>query len=304
MSEESNVAAEFEGNESQSQQVGTDINPQEINENPEQYARKIAIEQGNQYDQMAGFSVPREYVTLPSKGRIYPSTSPLHNMEEIEVRHLTAADEDILTSRSLLRSGKAIDTMLSNVIINKSIKVEDLISGDKNAILTFLRITGYGAEYPVEIDCPSCNENIKYEFDLGQLKMRLLDREPLGVGENRFNFDLPSGVSIEFKLLNSAEDSEISDAQEKHRRATNSPLERNITTKMKYQITSVNGDGDKALIGRFVESMNVRDSRAYRKYLEDTEPDMDMNQDFKCPMCGHSGEVQIPITVGFFWPES
>ena len=304
MSEENNVTAEFEGDEPRPEKVGTDINPQEINENPEQYARKVAIEQGNKYDQMAGFSVPREYVTIPSRGKIYPPTSALHNMEEIEVRHLTAADEDVLTSRSLLRSGKAIDTMLSNVILNKSIKVEDLISGDKNAILTFLRITGYGAEYPVEIDCPSCNENVKYEFDLGQLKMRILDTEPLGVGENRFSFELPSGVSLEFKLLNSAEDSEISDMQEKHRRATNSPLERNITTKMKYQIVSVNGDNNKTLIGRFVDSMNVRDSRAFRKHLEDTEPDMDMSQDFKCPMCGHSGEVDIPITVGFFWPES
>ena len=302
MSEEKAASIEFGDNEEE--QVSTDINPQEITANPAEYARKVAAQKASEYDQMAGFSVPRDYVMLPSKGRIYPTDSPLYNLEEIEVRHLTAADEDILTSRALLRSGKAIDTMLANVIMNKSINVNDLISGDKNAILTFLRITGYGPEYDVEIDCPGCNENIKHEFDLSKLTMRFLDVDPLGEGQNIFDFVLPSGIRIEFKLLNSAEDQKISDEQDKLKRATNSPLEKNVTTKYKHQIVSVNDKEEQIFINNFVDTMNLRDSRAFRSYLEEVEPDVDMKQDFKCRMCGHSEEVEIPVTVGFFWPES
>ena len=302
MSEEKAASIEFGDNEEE--QVSTDINPQEITANPAEYARKVAAQKASEYDQMAGFSVPRDYVMLPSKGRIYPTDSPLYNLEEIEVRHLTAADEDILTSRALLRSGKAIDTMLANVIMNKSINVNDFISGDKNAILTFLRITGYGPEYDVEIDCPGCNESIKHEFDLSKLTMRFLDVDPIGEGQNRFDFVLPSGVRIEFKLLNSAEDTQITDEQEKIKRATNSPLEKNVTTKYKHQIVSVNDKEEQIFINNFVDTMNLRDSRAFRSYLEEVEPDVNMKQEFKCRMCGHSEEVEIPVTVGFFWPES
>ena len=301
MSEEKTASIQFGEDE---EQVSTDINPQEINENPQEYARKVASQKASEYDQMAGFSVPRDYVMLPSKGRIYPTNSPLHNLEEIEVRHLTAVDEDILTSRALLRSGKAIDTMLGNVIMNKSVNVNDLISGDKNAILTFLRITGYGPEYEVEIDCPGCNENLKHEFDLSQLTMRFLDVNPVNEGDNRFDFTLPSGINIEFKLLNSAEDQQISDEQDKLKRTTNSPLEKNITTKYKHQIISVDGKDEQVFINNFVDTMNLRDSRAFRTYLEEVEPDVNMKQDYKCRMCGHSEEVEIPVTVGFFWPES
>ena len=297
-------AAPIEFGDQEEEQVSTDINPQEIESNPAEYARKVASQKAAEYDQMAGFSVPRDYVMLPSKGRIYPADSPLYNLEEIEVRHLTAADEDILTSRALLRTGKAIDTMLSNVLMNKSINVDDFISGDKNAILTFLRITGYGPEYDVEVDCPGCNETIKHQFDLTKLTMRFLDVEPMGAGENRFEFILPSGIRIEFKLLNSAEDQKISDEQDKLKRTTNSPLEKNITTKYKHQIISVNDKEDQTFINNFVDTMNLRDSRAFRTYLEEVEPDVDMKQDFKCRMCGHSEEVEIPVTVGFFWPES
>jgi hypothetical protein len=302
MSEEKTASIQF--GEDEEQPVSTDINPQEIEDNPAEYARKVASQKASEYDQMAGFSVPRDFVMLPSKGRIYPPDSPLHNLEEIEVRHLTAADEDILTSRALLRTGKAIDTMLSNVLMNKSVNVNDFISGDKNAILTFLRITGYGPEYDVEIDCPGCNESIKHQFDLTKLTMRFLDVDPMGAGENRFEFVLPSGVHIEFKLLNSAEDQQISDEQDKLKRTTNSPLEKNITTKYKHQIISVNDKDDQTFINNFVDTMNLRDSRAFRTYLEEVEPDVDMKQDFKCRMCGHSEEVEIPVTVGFFWPES
>ena len=298
MSENKVASVEFE-----EEQVSTDINPQEITSNPAEYARQVATQKATEYDQMAGFSVPRDYVMLPSKGRIYPANSPLHNLEEIEVRHLTATDEDILTSRALLRTGKAIDTMLTNVIMNKSINVTDLISGDKNAILTFLRITGYGPEYDVEIDCPGCNDTIKHEFDLSKLTMRFLDVEPMGDGQNRFDFVLPSGTRIEFKLLNSAEDQKITDAQEKLKRATNSPLEKNVTTKYKHQIVSVDDKDDPTYINHFVDTMNLRDSRAFRTYLEEVEPDVNMKQDFKCRMCGHTEEMEIPITVGFFWPD-
>ena len=302
MSEKKVSSVEFGGDEEE--QVSTDINPQEITSNPAEYARQVATQKATEYDQMAGFSVPRDFVMLPSKGRIYPPDSPLHNLEEIEVRHLTAADEDILTSRALLRSGKAIDTMLSNVIMNKSINVDDFISGDKNAILTFLRITGYGPEYDVEIECPGCNDSIKHEFDLGKLTMRFLDVDPIGSGENRFDFVLPSGIRIEFKLLNSAEDQKISDEQEKLKRTTNSPLEKNVTTKYKHQIVRVDDNEDQTFINNFVNAMNLRDSRAFRTYLEEVEPDVNMKQDFKCRMCGHTEEVEIPVTVGFFWPES
>ena len=302
MSEKKVSSVEFSGDEEE--QVSTDINPQEITNNHAEYARQVATQKASEYDQMAGFSVPRDYVMLPSKGRIYPPDSPLHNLEEIEVRHLTAADEDILTSRALLRSGKAIDTMLSSVIMNKSINIDDLISGDKNAILTFLRITGYGAEYDVEMECPGCNDSIKHEFDLGKLTMRFLDVDPIGMGENRFDFVLPSGIRIEFKLLNSAEDQKISDEQDRLKRTTNSPLEKNVTTKYKHQIIRVDDNEDQTFINNFVNAMNLRDSRAFRTYLEEVEPDVNMKQDFKCRMCGHTEEVEIPVTVGFFWPES
>tara|TARA_R110002110_G_scaffold11566_1_gene55516 strand:+ start:498 stop:1403 length:906 start_codon:yes stop_codon:yes gene_type:complete len=299
MTEKSSTAIEFENSE---EDDSTDINPQEINKDPAAYARKIASDRGDSYDQMAGFSVPRDFVMLPSKGRVYSSDSALHNMEELEVRHLTAADEDIMTSRALLRSGKAIDTMLSNVIINKSINVEQLVSGDKNAILTFLRITGYGPEYPVDLECPNCDEQVSYDFDLSQLKMKFLDNDPVSEGQNRFGFELPSGVNIEFKLLNSAEDAAITAEQEKYKKVTKSPLEKTVTTRLKHQIVSIDGKDNKSLINNFVDNMNVRDSRAFRKYLEDLEPDVIMKQDFVCPMCSHTEEVDIPVTVGFFWP--
>ena len=301
---EKRTTVEFENSDPQVKEVSTDINPQEINQDPDTYARKIASERGAEYDQIAGFAVPCDFVMLPSKGRIYPPESPLHNLEELEVRHLTAADEDILTSRSLLRSGTALDTLLDNVIVNKSIKSEELISGDKNAIMTFLRITGYGPEYKVEITCPDCDDDVTTEFDLTKLNMKMLDTDPVATGLNRFDFTMPSGTVVEFKFLTSKEEKFIADEQDKLKKMTNSPLDHNITTRLRYQIISVNGNEDKGYINKFIGVMNVRDSRAFRKYFDDVEPDMIMKQEFSCVQCGHRGEVDIPVTVSFFWPDA
>ena len=303
MAEENRATVEFENDDAAAEEIRTDINPQDIIQNPAEYAKEIAIQRGSEHDRIAGFTVPRDFVILPSKGRVYPVDSPLHNMEEIEVRHLTAADEDILTSRSLLRSGRAIDALLDNVIVNKSIKSEDLVSGDKNAIMTFLRITGYGPEYNVEISCPDCNEDVKCEFDLTKLNMNMLDVEPVAEGINRFELTVPSGLIFHFKLLTSKEERLISDEQDKIKKMTNSPLDHNITTRLQHQIVSVDGNEDKTYINNFINVMNVRDSRAFRKYFDSMEPDVIMKQDFSCPLCGHGGEVDIPITVDFFWPD-
>ena len=260
---------------------------------------------GQQADEVAGFKVPTDFVQLPSGGKVYPINSHLHNVKELELRHLTAADEDILTSRSLLRSGKAIDAVISACLFDKRINVEELLSGDKNAIVTFLRVSGYGSDYEVEMDCPGCGETTKHIFDLSDLQMKTLDIEPAAPGDNRFYFQLPqTQINVEFRFLNYLQDKEIADAQEKLKKRTQSPIDRNVTTRLKNVIIAIEGNSDQGYINQFVDSMNVKDSRAIRKYMETNTPDLDMNQDFECVHCGHRGEVEIPITVGFFWPEA
>ena len=260
---------------------------------------------GQKADEVAGFRVPTDFVQLPSGGKVYPANSTLHNLKEVELRHLTAADEDILTSRSLLRSGKAIDSVISACLANKNINVEELLSGDKNAIVTFLRVSGYGSDYEVEMDCPSCGETSNHTFDLSNLQMKNLEIEPAVAGDNRFTFQLPqTQINVEFRFLNSLQDKEIADAQDKMKKRTQSPIDRNITTRLKNVIIAIEGNSDQGYINQFVDNMNVRDSRALRKYMEDHTPDLDMEQEFECVHCGHRGEVEIPITVGFFWPES
>ena len=134
--------------------------------------------------------------------------------------------------------------------------------------------------------------------------MRFLDVSPIAAGENRFEYTLPSGNQIHFKFLNTEEENNINEQLEKAKKMTNSPFDSNVTTRLKHQIVSVNGDDNPAIINQFVDNMSVRDSRAFRKYFEEIEPDVIMKQDFNCVHCGHRGEVDIPITVGFFWPDS
>jgi len=275
-----------------------DITPKSASQTPP------SEKSGEDSNNKSGFVTPRDFVPLPSEGRIYPPTSALHMKKEVEVRFLTAADEDILTSRSLLRSGKALDYLLDNCLIDKSIKSSELISGDKNAILTFLRVTGYGADYKTNISCPSCGTEIDHTFDLSKLDMKKLSIAPVSEGENRFEFETPTGMKLEFKFLTTEEDRVISEAQEKIKKATKSPIDQNVTTRLKHQLISVNGNADGSIINQYVDNMPVRDSRALRKYMEDNNPDLVMEQGYDCAHCGYEGEVEIPISVSFFWPDS
>ena len=117
------------------------------------------------------FATPTEFVELPTKGRFYPEGHPLYNVEEIEIRFMTAKDEDILSSKTLLKKGVAIDRLLQNVVVNKQINIGDLFVGDKNALIVASRITGYGPEYDTRVTCPACSKTSDFSFNLEDLSL-------------------------------------------------------------------------------------------------------------------------------------
>ena len=120
----------------------------------------------SQHQSSLSYAVPTEIIDLPSKGRFYPKGSPLHGKESIEIRFMTARDEDILTSPALLKKGVAIDRLLDNVLMDKSFKSKDLLTGDRNALMYAVRITGYGPDYPATITCRECASEYEHTFDL------------------------------------------------------------------------------------------------------------------------------------------
>src|SRR5258708_5267862 len=134
---------------------------------------------------------PTEVVPLPSKGRVYPPDFPLAGADRVEIRSMTARDEDILTSRALLKQGKAISTLLRSCLVNKQVDVDQMLIGDRNAIMVAIRITGYGAEYEVKVACPKCEVQSKHQFDLSRLAIKPLGKDPISSGKNEFEFDLP-----------------------------------------------------------------------------------------------------------------
>lgn len=276
----------------------------EVSMSVEDTTREVAEKEAKAQDERRGFSIPTDLVPLPSKGLVYPQTSSLHGASEVEYRQMTAQDEDILTSRALIRTGKAMDMVLENCLSDKSIKADDLLAGDKSAITIALRVSSYGSEYNIPVVCPSCLEETKeYRFDLSKLEMVTLDLAPVKNGENYFIYTTPSGIEIGFKFLTSGDQRKISDEQETMKKKIGAVADKNITTRYKHQIVTVNGDGDSRTINEFSDKMLANDSRLFRKFIDDNEPDVKMEQMFECQYCGEKSLIDLPITPQFFWPE-
>lgn len=247
--------------------------------------------------------VPFESVPLPSGGKIYPQDSQLHSRSSVDIRVMTAREEDILTSRALIKKGTVITELLKSCILDKGIDVQDMIAGDRNAIMVALRITGYGANYPAEIECSSCDHAYENEFNLAQLPLKRLDIEPTRVGENAFSFKLPvSGQDVIFKFLTGKDEEDINITQEKMKKL-GIFKDSVVTTKLKHSILQLGEITDKGKISRFVETMRAGDSKALRRFMEKSEPGMIMKQEASCPACGNEEEVSMPLGAGFFWPE-
>jgi len=237
---------------------------------------------------------PTEMVDLPSKGVLYPKDSALAE-GKVEMKYMTAREEDILTNQNYIQNGTVVDKLLQSLIVTP-INYGDLLVGDKNAILIASRILGYGKDYEFEY------QGVKQVVDLSEVKHKEVDESLFKAGENRFTYTMPStDTLVTFKLLTHADELAI-DQEVKGLKRINKDSSTELSTRLKRLITSVEGDSTTATIRDFVDNyLLARDSRAFREYLKSVQPDVDLKF---YPENGPDGGVDIPIGVTFLWPDA
>ena len=225
---------------------------------------------------MAEFKFPTEEIELPSKGKLYPKDNPLSS-GKVEMKYMTAKEEDILTNQSFIQKGIVLDKLLASLIVNKDIKLDDLIVGDKNALLVGSRILGYGKDYEITFG------GNQYVVDLTTLENKPFDSDSIEQGKNEFSFKLPS-IDREINGL----------------KKINKSASPELTTRLKHMILSVDGKDDKKEIRDFVDNYFLaRDSRAFREHIKNSQPDVDLNY-----VLESGEEVTVPIGLNFFWPDA
>ena len=252
-----------------------------------------------------GWTVPVEQIPLPSGGIVYPQASSLHGKETLQIKAMTAQEEDILMSRALLRDGTMLQHLIRSCLIDKSIDPEEMLIGDRNAMLVSIRITGYGTDYKATATCTSCSKPGSYVFNLSSIGIKRLGTAPVGLGRNEFDFILPiTGKRVIFKLLTIRDEREIAQTQERMSKLfPDAKVEGTVTRQLENQIVSIDGKTDRSAIVSFIKSMPAGDSRALRKHMAEIEPGLDMQMDFTCRSCGAESKAVIPLGATFFWPE-
>ena len=260
-----------------------------------------------QDNQTEGFSfvVPTDFVDLPSQGKYYPENHPLHGKDSIEIKQMTAKEEDILTSRTLLKKGIALDRVLQSVILNKSIDTDSMLVGDRNAIIVAMRIAGYGSEYTTKVTCPACQSTQEYSFHLHEMDVYhgddAVDYDVQDNGDGTFNVELPrTKVNVTFRLMTGQDEKRLLRIMENSRKRKSA--EKAITTQLRSMIVGVNGDTSQESVNYLIENMPSLDSRHLRLVYRLTTPNVDLTQSFDCAECGHEEDMEVPLTAEFFWP--
>jgi len=264
--------------------------------------KQSIIQEYNQKD-LKRNNFPTEVISLPSKGLLYPEDSPLRS-GTIELKYMTAAEEDILTTQSLIKQGVVLDKLFQALIVTP-IKYNDLIGADKDAIMIAARILGYGKMYDATCTCPECDKESKTSFDLNTLKEKEFDIQKAEmINANEFKFILPaSNREVIFKLLTHGDEKKIQLELENLKKTNKSGISKDLTTRLKYIIISVDGNEDKKYISEFVDNeLFAQDSRGLRDHIKTISPGVDFNVDFTCQECFFEGKLNLPVGVDFFWP--
>jgi hypothetical protein len=247
---------------------------------------------------------PTEVIPLPSKGYIYSAGNPLA-AGVIEMKYMTAKEEDILTSQNLIKQGVVLDKLFESLIVTP-INYNDLYVGDKNAIMVAARILGYGKDYVVEVDDPfSPGTKQKVTIDLTQIEHKEVDYSLFEAGKNEFDFELPvSKRTVTFCLLTHGKEKEVqAEIKSMNKSIVKTGIDRELTTRLKHIITAVDGVSGRATVNNFVDNeLFATDSRALRQYIKSISPDLDLTYTFISDATGEVKELDIPIGVSFFWP--
>lgn len=250
------------------------------------------------------FTTPTEFVELPSRGVFYPETHPLHDTEVVEIKHMTAKEEDILTSEALLKNGLALNRLLQSVIVNKSIDPESLLIGDKNAVLMAVRQTGFGNVYTTSVNCPACGALNERDFSLQEKEIKesvLGDNVTLMENGNFMLEDTQYGLQIELKLLRGKDETRITKTMQRLKKLKKDTG--SVTTMLQNIIVSINDLREPSAIRQVVDAMPVALSRKIRNVYEEAMPNINMYADFECDSCSHVDRLEVPINLNFFWPE-
>ena len=253
---------------------------------------------------MANYDFPTEVISLPSQGKCYPESNPLSS-GQIEIKYMTAKEEEILASQNLIRKGVVLDKLFESIIVDKNVNIDDILIGDKNAIMLAARILGYGPEYIIEV-ASGYDETEQVTVDLSKVQTKEVDFSKLN-SENLYEFTTTDGIELEFSLLSHGDEKKI-DADVKALKRLNKSkdsVSSELTTRYRYLIKSVDGDNNVSTITKFINNRFLtRDTRKFREYINEIQPDIKMEFEFENSNTGEKEVKPIPMGVGFFWPSA
>lgn len=276
------------------------------------FAAKAAMEAARQTPQQKedtlGFDLEIKTTPIPSLGLVYPEGHPLCGVTTVDIKPMTTKEQDILTNRMLAKNGKVVTELLKSCVLDKNIDVTKLVSGDRNAIMFMIRISGYTKDYIPKINCPKCGTNQKLFVDLEQLPLKTLDLQKVNQtmpNSNEFSFVLPvTKKNITFQFLTGEDEERI--LQEMEMKKKKGVLQENlVTTRLINSVLSVEGHYSKDIITRFCSNLPARDSLALTKHIDANEPGIEMETHFTCSNidCDFSDKIDVPMTSEFFLPE-
>ena len=251
------------------------------------------------------YEVPIEFVELPSRGAFYPPGHPLHNVEKIEIRFMTAKEEDILSSETLITEGVAINRFLESIMID-DVDSTTLLVGDRSAIMIAARISGYGSLYEVNLTCPRCTHESEMAFDLNDktTRERCFDEEFMGDNDVVINEQgliettLPvSNFKVQLRMLTAV-------TQEEYTNIISSSQDGGVvTSSLSLLIQKINDCEDRQQIDNVIQNLPAKDSRFIRSLFPKVTPTVELKKNFHCKKCGHKQEMEVPLTAAFFWPK-
>lgn len=250
---------------------------------------------------MSKYDFPTEILSLPSEGKCYPPENPLSS-GTIEIKYMTAKEEEILTSQSFIRKGVVLDKLFESIVVDKTINIDDIILGDKNAVMLATRVLGYGAEYKIKV-LDSYGDETEITIDLGKVQTKDIDISKLNP-QNRYEFITPVGKNkIVFKILTHGDEKKIDADVKAMSRLNKNAVSTELTTRYRYMILSVDGsDSQKDIVNFISNKFITRDTKAFRNHLKEITPDINLEYTYVDSESGESEVRPIPMGTGFFWP--